>query len=211
MERKAPANPRSHHPARALVLAATALTLAAPALQAQPGPPGQSGPPGQANKPSGPGSGSLTITPDTVLRFGAFVVITSGSRTVSASGTVTNTSVFPVGSSPVGPAQFTVTYDRGNNNQKPLDVVFEVILAGVSPVNQAGVTGRLSGFDSDLTGAAVLVPGQAYRYTIPNCVTRTCSKSFRVGARLDVTRSSGGGDLTIPLPMVANIISVDKL
>jgi Domain of unknown function (DUF4402) len=154
---------------------------------------------------------ALTITQDAALRFGAFVVITSGSRTVSANGAVTNTSVFPVGAAPVGPAQFTVTYDRGNNNVKPIEVIFEVILPGVSPVSQAGVTGTLSAFTSDLAGAAVMVPGRAYQYTIANCVTRTCSKTFRVGARLDVNRASGGAVLTIPVPMVANLISAERL
>jgi len=154
---------------------------------------------------------SLTVTADAQLRFGAFIVVSQGSRRVSANGTVTNDSIYPVGNSPVGPAQFTVTYDRGNANQKPLNIVFDVSLAGVSPVNQAGVRGTLSAFDSDLAGASVLVPGRSYRATITNCVTRTCSQTFRVGARLDVSRSSGGGVLTIALPIVANLISSDKL
>ena len=192
MERKAPASGKPERLRRAFapVLAAASLVLAPPAAAAP---------------------AVLTITQNTALRFGAFVVISSGSRTVGANGAVTNVSVFPVGSAPVGPAQFTVTYDRGNNNQKPIDIVFEVILPGVSPVSQAGVTGRLSAFDSDLAGAMVLVPGRAYQYTLANCVTRTCSKTFKVGAKLDVTRSSGGAVLTIGLPMVANLILVNKL
>ncbi len=192
MEQKAPATgiPRLLRRVLVPVLAAGSLACAQPAAAAP---------------------ASLTITQDTALRFGAFVVIASGSRTVGANGAVTNAAVFPVGSAPVGPAQFTVTYDRGNNNQKPIDIVFEVILPGVSPVSQAGVTGRLSGFDSDLAGAAVLVPGRAYRYIIANCVARTCSKTFKVGAKLDVARSSGGAVLTIALPMVANLILVDRL
>jgi hypothetical protein len=154
---------------------------------------------------------SLTVTADAQLRLGAFIVISQGSRRVSANGTVTNDSIYPVGNSPVGPAQFTVTYDRGNSSQRPLNIVFDVSLAGVSPVNQAGVRGTLSAFDSDLAGASALVPGRNYRVTLTNCITRTCSQTFRVGARLDVTRSSGGGVLTITLPIVANLISSDKL
>ncbi len=153
---------------------------------------------------------SLTITADAPLRLGTFVVIASGSRSVTASGAVTNISVVPIASSPVGPAQFTVTYDRGNNSQKPLSILFEVILGAVSPVSQSGVTGSLSAFTSDLAGAPVLQPRQAYTYTIANCVARTCSKSFRVGARIDVTRASGGAALTIPLPMIANLISSER-
>ncbi len=154
---------------------------------------------------------SLSVSADTPLRFGAFVVISSGSRTVSASGTVTNVAIFPIASAPVGPAQFTVTYDRGNNSQRPLNIVFDVMLGQVSPVSQSGVTGVLSAFGSDLAGAAALVPGQVYTYTMANCVTRICSRSFRIGARIDVTRASGGAALTIQLPVIANLISSDKL
>ena len=154
---------------------------------------------------------SLTVTPDTALRFGSFVVITTGSRTIGAGGAVTNSGIFPVGSAPVGPAQFTVTYDRGNNNPQVLSVTFQLMLGSVSPVSQAGVTGRLSGFVSDLPGAAVLVPGQVVTYTIPSCPARTCSKTFRVGARLDVSRASGGAVLNIALPVTATLISADRL
>lgn len=153
----------------------------------------------------------LTVTADAQLRFGAFIVVSQGSRRVSANGTVTSDSIYPVGNAAVGPAQFTVTYDRGNNNHKPINVIFEVILAGVSPVNQSGLRGALSTFDSDLAGAGVLVPGRAYSVTIANCAARTCSKTFRIGARLDVTRSSGGGVLSIALPIIANLISSEKL
>ena len=154
---------------------------------------------------------AVTITADTVLRFGNFVVITTGSRTVSASGAVTNSGIFPVGSAPVGPAQFTVTFDRGNNSPQAMTATIQVVLGTVSPVSQAGVTGALSGFVSDLPGAAVLVPGQVVTYTIPSCAVRTCSRTFRIGARLDVTRASGGAALTIALPVTATLISAEKL
>ena len=153
----------------------------------------------------------LTITADTPLRFGAFVVVANGSRTVSASGAVTNSGIFPVNSAPVGPGQFTVTYDRGNNNPHVLTVTFQLLLGGVAPVNQAGVTGSLSGFVSDLPGASVLVPGRAVNYTMPNCAARTCSVTFRIGARIDVTRASGGASLTIALPVTATLISAERL
>ena len=154
---------------------------------------------------------AVTITADTVLRFGNFVVISTGSRTISASGAVTNSGIFPVGSAPVGPAQFTVTFDRGNNSPQAMTATIQVVLGTVSSVSQAGVTGSLSGFVSDLPGAAVLVPGQVVTYTIPSCAARTCSRTFRIGARLDVTRASGGAALTIALPVTATLISSDRL
>ncbi len=154
---------------------------------------------------------SLTISADANLRFGAFVVIASGSRTVRANGAVTNASIFPIVTVPTGPAQFTVTYDRGNQSGKPVDITFQVLMSSISAVNVNGVTGTLSSFDSDLEGAAVFVPGQAYSFTIRNCSQRACSKTFRVGGRIDVSRSSAGATLTIALPMIATLISVQKL
>lgn len=174
----------------ALVLAAAALTMPAPALAAPE---------------------SLAITADTSLRFGTFVVLSAGSRTISASGAVTNSGIFPVSSAPVGPAQFTVTYDRGNNSRFPLGITFQLLLSNVSPVTQSGVRGTLSGFVSDLPGVPVLVPGRAVTITLPSCATRTCSATFRVGARLDVTRASGGAALTIVLPMTATLIAAERL
>ena len=152
---------------------------------------------------------ALTVTADAALRFGAFVVPSSGSRTVSASGAVVNDGIFPLASTPVGPSQFTVAYDRGNQNGKPITVTFQMMLSSVPTVTQTGVSGRLSAFDSDLPGAALLVPGRVVTYTIANCTTRICAKSFRVGARLDVTRSSGGANLTIALPVIATLLSVE--
>ncbi len=152
---------------------------------------------------------TLTVTADAALRFGAFVVPSSGSRTVSASGAVINDAIFPVASAPVGPSQFTVAYDRGNQNPKAIRVTFQMVLSSVPAVTQTGVSGRLSAFDSDLPGAALLVPGRIVTYTIANCTTRICAKSFRVGARLDVTRRSGGANLTIALPVIATLVSVE--
>ena len=163
--------------------------------------------------PAGPAATAvpaLSVTPDAALRFGTFVVPSSGSRTVSASGAVINEAIFPVASAPVGPSQFTVSYDRGNQESKPITVTFQVILSSVSPVTQTGVSGRLSRFDSDLPGAAVLVPGRVVTYTIANCTTRICAKTFRIGARIDVTRSSGGASLTIALPVIATLVSVER-
>ena len=153
---------------------------------------------------------TLTVTADAALRFGTFVVPSSGSRTVSANGTVINEAILPVASAPVGASQFTVAYDRGNQDHKPITVTFQVVLGSVSPATLPGVSGRLSGFDSNLPGAGVLVPGRIVTQTIANCITRVCARTFRIGARLDVTRSSGGASLTIGLPVIATLISVEK-
>ncbi len=154
---------------------------------------------------------SLTISSDTFLRFGAFVVLSRGARVVSPSGTVTDESLFPVNTIAVGPGQFTVTFDRGNNDPKPYAVIFQLVLGTVSPVNQSGITGTLSAFSSDLPGGVIITPGQAFNARMLNCTTRICTKIFHVGARLDIARSSGGGELAIALPIVAQLIDVEKL
>lgn len=149
---------------------------------------------------------SLTLTANRQLRYGSFAVAGTGSRTVSATGVVLDSGVFPV-SGPVGPAEFTFAFDRGGSSQ-PVTIVVQFLLASVPPVNQGGVTGTLSGFNSDLPGIPLLIPGQAAIVNITSCVTRICTQTFRIGARLDVTRASGGASLTIPLPVSATVLAV---
>lgn len=151
---------------------------------------------------------ALRLAADADLRFGNFVVVSSGARTVSASGAVTNNGVIPVSGGVAGPARFTVSYDRGNNGNRAIDVTIQVVLMSVPAVTQSGVVGSLSAFDSDLADAKTIVPGQVVTITIAGCRTRVCSKTFQVGARLDVKRSSGGASLNIPLPMVATTVAV---
>jgi len=173
-----------------VLLGAAGLAISAPALATQP---------------------STNLTADAELRFGSFVVIASGARTVSPSGVVTDQGIFPINSAPTGPAQFTVSYDRGNNSPQPYRVEFQLVMSSVSRVTQSGVTGTLSSFTSDLPGFTVLVPGQAMSVKIENCTTRVCSMVFHVGARIDVTRASGGAALRIPLPMNAVVLTADRM
>ena len=152
----------------------------------------------------------ITVSPDSELRFGTFLVFGSGARVVAPGGATTNVSIFPVPGDSTAPARFTVTYDRGNNaanNRRPRTVEIELVMSQPAPVTVNGVTGRVSAFNTDLPGVGRIEPGRAFRLTIPNCQTRTCSASFQIGGRIDVTRQANGAELTIPLMMDAVLIS----
>lgn len=153
-------------------------------------------------------SASLSVTTDQQLRFGTFVVPSTGSRSVTSTGVVTNNAVLPIGSDPVGPAQFTIIYDRGSNNGKPISVVVQVFLSGGQTVRSGNVSGTLSAFDTDLPGIPNLLPGLPVIITMANCTQRQCTQIFHVGARLDVSRSGEGASLIIPLPVTASLLAV---
>ncbi|MDE2404540.1 MAG: DUF4402 domain-containing protein [Sphingomonadales bacterium] len=150
---------------------------------------------------------ALTVTADQPLRFGSLVVPASGSRTIDPGGAVTGSGLVALAGDAVGPAQFTVTYDRGADSTRPITIVVQVLLAGGATQVQGGVTGVLSNFRTDLPGTPTLLPGQPMMLVIANCTERRCSRSFRVGARVDITRSSGGARLTLPVPVSATLLA----
>jgi hypothetical protein len=149
---------------------------------------------------------SITVRADQQLRFGTFFTDTAGSRTVSASGTISGSAIVPIGSGSAGPAQFTITYDRGNNASRSYALQVQLLMTGVS-VNVGGVTGVLSSFDTDLPEVGTLLPGQAVFYTIKGCQRQICTQTFRVGGRLNVTRTTGGAALTLALPLTVVLIA----
>lgn len=160
-----------------------------------------------ASCPAAAATDSIALTSVNALQFGSFVVFGQGSRTISASGGVSDFAVVPVGTAPVGPAIFTLVYDRGNNSQKAITVVMQLQLTAPPPVAVNGVSGNLSGFTTDLAGYPAIVPGDVMNVTVAGCTTRTCSVTFRIGARLDVVRSTGGGTLTVPIPVNAVLLA----
>lgn len=158
---------------------------------------------------------SVTITADQPLRFGTLLVPFSGTRTVGADGSISDSGLMGLAGNPTGPAQFTVTYDRGNNSFHShgrgggdITIVVQVIFAGYQTVRSGGVTGQLSGLTSDLQGNGNQLTGSVATVTIANCVARTCSQTFHVGATLNVNRASGGAQLVFPLPASAAVIQV---
>ncbi len=152
----------------------------------------------------------LTLTANSELSFGSFAVIGNGSRTVSASGAVTSRSILQAGRGGTGPARFTLTYDRGSNARRPVDVIVELVLIAPGRERDGRVTARLSAFDSDIAGHQRITPGVPVRLTIANCRGRSCTARFAIGARLDVSEGgsgTGGASLSIPLLMDAVVIS----
>ena len=151
---------------------------------------------------------TFSLLVDADLRFGSFVVMASGARIVSATGAVSNIGIFPIASGVTGPAQFTIAYDRGNNGNKALDVSFELSMGSPPSVGGGGVTGTLSGFTTDISGVPAIVPGQVVPLEITGCRTRICARTVRIGSRIDVSRSSTGRTIAIPIPMTATLVNV---
>ena len=152
-------------------------------------------------------SPSVTVSADQSLRFGSFFTDTAGTRTVSASGTVSGTSIVPLTGASPGPAQFTITYDRGNNANTAYSLLISVLMPGSASQVSGGVTGSLSRFDTDLPGIATLLPGQTMQATLIGCSRRTCVRTFRVGGTLQIARTTGGAQLAIPLPIVVTVLA----
>jgi hypothetical protein len=152
----------------------------------------------------------VRIVPDSELDFGAFMVFGSGSRTVTASGAVSDVSIVGLEGNPPSPARFTVLYDRGNNSRHPMDIELELVMSSVAPVRVGGTTGELTAFETDLPQALRIEPGQAIRISFADCRTRICSRSFQLGAKLNVTRSYGGARLVVPIPFDVAVLSADR-
>ena len=142
------------------------------------------------------------------LRFGTFAVPTSGYREISPSGGVTSGGIFALDQSGVGPAQFVVQYDRGNNGRRRIDLEIEVVFAVPSVFSQGGLNARLSRFQTDLHGYPQVQPGQVIRILLSNCLQRVCSRSFNLGGRIDVDRAFGGGLVEIPIVVDATVTSI---
>lgn len=150
---------------------------------------------------------SVTVTADEALRFGSFFTDTTGSRTVSATGSVAGSAIIPLTGTAPGPARFTFTYDRGNNANVSYALLISVLVPGTASQVSGGVTGTIARFDTDLPGVSVLLPGQSTQVTLIGCRRRICSRTFRVGGTLQVARTSGGADLAIPLPIVVTVLA----
>lgn len=139
----------------------------------------------------------IQISERTELRFGKFAVPQAGERTVATDGSISDTGLLSVGPTDTGPATFVITYDRGNQSKKRIDI--ELLLTVQSGTFSNGrITANLKNFTSDIPGSPNLVAGQPVSLTLPNCQTRICSTSFKIGATMAIINSSGGGQVTIP-------------
>lgn len=149
----------------------------------------------------------ITVLNPAPLRFGSFAVPTSGYREVTASGAVSGAGIFALGSADAGPARFTLQYDRGNNSKRRMDITVDLVFSTPANFAQGGLTARLSRYQTDLPGYAAIVPGQQVRVELTNCTQRICSISFNLGGRLTVDRTFGGGQVVVPIPVDAVVVS----
>ena len=138
------------------------------------------------------------------------MVFGSGSRTVGATGTVSDSGIVPVEGRAPAPAVFTISYDRGNENNFVLDIVLDLVISAPPMVRQEGVEARLSGYETNLPGALRIDAGRAIRLTMSHCRTRVCTRTFQVGGRLDVTRQFGGASVVVPIPVDVTVISAER-
>lgn len=152
----------------------------------------------------------VRVKPEGELAFGTFMVFGSGARTVSASGLVSDLSIVPLEGTRARPARFTIEYDRGNESKHVLDVTLQLTFFAPDTHRQGGVEARLSAFETDLPGHSSISPGELIELRFDNCRTRICSKSFHVGARLDVNRQFGGANLVIPIDLNARVVAAER-
>lgn len=150
----------------------------------------------------------LRVTPVNDLRFGSFAVMSDGYRVVRPDGSVQSSGIFSAGTAGTGPARFRVSYDRGNNGNRRLDLEIELRFAAAPVVTQGGIVAELKQYQSDLPGYATVAAGQAVTVRIANCRARVCETTFNLGGRLDVERNYGGGTVVLPIPVDAVLISV---
>lgn len=142
------------------------------------------------------------------LRFGRFALADRGYREITPTGGVLDSGIFSVPGGNPGPAQFTLSYDRGNNGQQRLNLRLQLVFAPAPVTTVNGVVARLTAYQTDLPGAARVNAGQAVFVDIPNCVQRICARTFQVGGRLDITRNFGGASIAVPIPITATVISI---
>lgn len=150
----------------------------------------------------------IQITPQSDLRFGSFAVMDRGYRIVGPSGNVQSVGIFSINNGDTGPARFTISYDRGNNGRRLLNLRIQLVLSSAPVVLQGGVEARLTAYQTDLPGYSTVTAGQIIEINIPNCVQRVCQTSFNLGGRLDVDRNFGGAQVSIPIPADVVLISV---
>ena len=154
------------------------------------------------------GTATFTATALQPLSFGTLVTANGGSMTVAPDGTTTTDALFALPSSFATPAEFTLTYTQPPGQLISLVVVFQFSLPAVPNQSVSGIQGKLTNYTTDLPGVATLQPGQVASYTMPVCISTSCSVTFHVGGTLTVTRSSGGGVLTFPLTLQSTVTTL---
>ena len=151
---------------------------------------------------------TIQITEQRNLRFGKIAVPQYGERVVGTDGSVRDTGIMSAGNADTGPASFLVTYDRGNESKKVLTIEVQLGIS-TGEFTSGGIQARLRNFTSDIPGHAMINEGQPVTIRLPNCRTRVCRTEFTIGATLQVTNTSGGGEVVIPTYLDVAVIRID--
>lgn len=151
--------------------------------------------------------GDLSVTEVSPMRFGSIIVLETGRRTVTPAGGVMDESVLSTPGAVPGPAQYAISYDRGNNGRQQLDLEFLVLLPGELRLESGSLAATLLSIRSEIPSS----PGaRQFTLRIAGCVTRVCSTSFRLGGTLVVTRAAGGGNLSVPVPITVVLTNLAR-
>lgn len=152
---------------------------------------------------------SLSVKTERDLEFGTFAVATAGWRSVSPAGEVRDNGILAFPGSAIGPARYSIIFDRGNESKRSLDVLVQVMIIAPRSFAERGVSASLSNLASDLPVTGSTPAGLSTTARISNCRERLCTLSFNVGGRIDVSRTQGGATLRIPIAVTATILSVN--
>ena len=151
---------------------------------------------------------TIQITEQRNLRFGKIAVPQYGERVVGTDGSVRDIGILSAGSADTGPASFLVTYDRGNESKRVLTIEIQLGIS-TGQFSTAGIQANLRNLTSDIPGHSMISEGQPVTIRLPNCRTRVCRTEFTIGATLQVTNTSGGGEVVIPTYLDVAVIRID--
>jgi hypothetical protein len=70
------------------------------------------------------------------------------------------------------------------------------------------VEGQLSRLESDASTPTGSTGGAVATFTLANCRERRCSRTIKIGGRLDLTHTAGGAKLTVPLTASAVLLDI---
>lgn len=150
---------------------------------------------------------SVEAIAESDLEFGTFAVPSSGWRALSPAGDLRDSGILAFPGARIGPARFSIVFDRGNESRREIDVLVQVMIIAPATVTTGNVTASLSGIVTDLPDAGASPAGTILTLRMANCRERRCTTSFSVGGRIDIVRSSAGATLRIPLVVNATLVS----
>lgn len=151
---------------------------------------------------------TITVKAERDLEFGTFAVPSSGWRSVSTSGETAGGGILVFSGGPVGPARFSIIYDRGNESKRAEDILVQVIITAPRNYIAGGISASLTAIITDLPQTQASASGAVATILIANCRERQCLTSFNVGGRIEITRIGAGAGVRMPIAVTASIVSI---